>query len=108
MKLELIQALGHAAEGRTVGWIGDRWNEISDHFLLARKACEDIPRVTICKANGREEIIFPVGGRIIFLDPQRVRGYSLDRAYVPVLASENLLSAVQPALDTTGGPVIAY
>ncbi|MET4618686.1 hypothetical protein ABIE18_000109 [Arthrobacter sp. 2762] len=108
MKLELIQALGHAAEGQTVGWIGNRRHEISDDFLFARKVCEDIPRVTICKASGREEIIFPVGGRIIFLDPQRIRGYSLDRAYVPVRASENLLSALLPALDTTGVPVIAY
>jgi hypothetical protein len=108
MKLELIQALGQAAEGKTVGWIGNRWKEIGDDFLHAARTCDSIPGVTICKANGREEITFPVGGRIVFLDPRRSRGFSLDRAYVPVRASGELLEAVLPTLDTTGGPVIAY
>ncbi|AXH44451.1 hypothetical protein PP356_gp71 [Arthrobacter phage MargaretKali] len=108
MKLELIQALGHAAEGQTVGWIGNRWKEIGDDFLFAHKVCGDIPGIAICKANGREEISFHNGGRLVFLTPHRSRGFSLDRAYIPVRASEELLSSILPALDTTGGPVIAY
>jgi|GEM_PF-6434931 len=107
MKLELIQALGHAAEGQTVGWVGNRHSEIADDFQYAGKASQDAAS-RICRASGMQEISFPNGGRLVFLTPHRARGYSLDRAYVPAGATEELLTSVIPALDTSSGPLIDY
>ena len=100
MKLELIQALGRAAEGQTIGWIGNRHSEITDDFQAADNVCRS-SAATIHRTNGAQKITFPNGGRILFLIPQHVRGLSLDRAYVPSGTSEDVLQALMPALQTS-------
>jgi hypothetical protein len=109
MKLELIQALGHAAEGQTVGWVGSRWHEISDDFQAADTTCQAAAS-RICRANGMQEINFPNGGRILFLTPHRVRGITLDRAYMPAhSAAEDALMVVLPSLATSSdGALVTY
>lgn len=100
MKLELIQALGNAAEGQTIGWVGNRNSEISDDFQAADQVCQD-SAATIRRTNGAQEISFPNGGRILFLTPQCVRGLSLDRAYVPSGTTEDVLHVLMPALQAS-------
>ena len=107
MKLELIQALGRAAEGQTIGWIGNRWHEVSDDFQAADSICRS-SAATIRRTNGAQEITFPNGGRILFLIPQRIRGLRLDRAYVPGGLADDAFIAVLPALATSKDGAVVY
>jgi hypothetical protein len=106
MKTELIQALGRATEGQTIAWIDTSRGELAEAFQAADEAY-DGPG-TCRRTNGDQEITLPNGGRLRFLTPRRIRGSSIDRAYVPRNISDDDLMEVIPAMATSRDGAIVY
>ena len=59
---------------------------------------------TIRRVNGDQSLTFPGGGRVEFRDIHRTveyRGACLDRIYVPIGTSTDVLMEIRPALATS-------
>lgn len=88
---QLTMALGLARQGNTVMWVEPCF---TDSFGAAQdRAGKDFDQqIKVVKANGREEIRFSSGGRLVFRSPKRsdFRGMSADALFVaPSVWSEH-------------------
>ncbi|QOP64899.1 hypothetical protein SEA_BRYNNIE_1 [Arthrobacter phage Brynnie] len=79
-------------------------SELADMLKLSAVEC------SVRRVNGRHSIDFPGGGRIVFLSlhSEGQRGYSLDRAYVPICSGRDKVREVLPCLSVSGGPLVGY
>ncbi|WAB09111.1 hypothetical protein SEA_EESA_1 [Arthrobacter phage Eesa] len=64
---------------------------------------------TVRRLNGAHSIEFPGGGRIVFLSfRSNFRGLSLDRIFVPIGTSAELVRELSLCLAVSGGPLVGY
>lgn len=65
----------------------------------------------VIRANGRESMTFPGGGTLTFLpitrDMRGVRGWRLDRCYVPIGISRGVIDMIRPCLATSADGTLA-
>lgn len=103
----LIPALGRALEGQKVLWLGETQADAAREF---RRLLDVVPReCDVRKANGQECITAPNGGSLHFRSVNSSgRGFSVDRAYVPVGISDIDLANTIPSLATSRDGAVVY
>lgn len=79
------------------------------HSELAHKLESSAVAVTVRRTNGAHSLEFAGGGSIVFLSFRSShRGRSLDRAFVPIGTSAELVAELTPCLNVSGGPLVGY